>query len=64
MNNTKQNKPSWTIHIPMTVFTGATIALTILQHNAMAVYFAVLTFFAFAGSGISTYTADKEDKQK
>lgn len=63
MNKT-QHKPSWVFHIPMTVFTGATVALTLLQHNGMAIYFAVLTFLAFAGSGISSYNNTDKDKDK
>lgn len=62
MSTKQSNRPSWVIHIPMTVFTAATIALTILQHNGMAIYFAVMTFLAFAGSGYSTYNSDKDDK--
>lgn len=56
---------SWTIHIPMAVFTAATVALTILQHNGMAIYFAVLTFLSFAGSGFTAAcNNDKEGMDK
>lgn len=64
MNSKKEtHRPSWVTHIPMTVFTAATIALTIMQHNGMAVYFAVLTCLAFLGSCTTSYIdKDKEDK--
>lgn len=66
MNKTITTKHiSWTIHIPMAIFTAATVALTLLQHNGMAIYFAVLTFLSFAGSGIATTcNNDKEGKDK
>ena len=56
--NTKSS--GWAIHIPMIVFTAATVALTILDHNGMAIYFAVLTFLAYAST--TTYFDNKEDK--
>ena len=34
-------KPGLVIHVPMAIFTAATVALTILNYNAMAIYFAV-----------------------
>ena len=61
----KQIKAPWHIHVPMTVFTAATIVLTVLDHSSMAIYFAVLTFLAFAGSSAvaGIYDKDKEEKK-
>ena len=54
---------SWVGHVPMTIFTAATAALTILDHQGMAIYFAVLTFLAWAASQATTHLDnDKEDK--
>ena len=49
----------------MTGFAAATIVLTVLDHSSMAIYFAVLTFLAFAGSSAvaGIYDKDKEEKK-
>lgn len=48
----------------MTVFAAATIVLTVLDHSSMAIYFAVLTFLAFAGSSAVVNFQDKDKEEK
>lgn len=62
---TNQVTLPWHVHVPMLVFTAATIALTIMDHRSMAIYFSVLTFFAFIGScAASTRNSDQNNKEE
>ena len=57
-------KPGLVAHVPMAIFTAATVALTILNCNAMAIYFAVMTFLAFLGSQAALQRSDKTEEDK